>query len=196
MYDKFDDDIEQSGLRLDGNETTLDRRKIRKIINRVMLVGFIALFVYFFVARQHYNLNERHLTIIEFRGFEEGDEFTRQVQPTFTISERTHNVEQGRLVASRIHYIDGGESGAQLRFNLLMPNPFYGGDLEELTFEAWHGGERVPAPVIFGRTFWRCQMLNVTFTFTENRVPPLSGETLYIYISGEGISSVLSIVMP
>ena len=55
MYDKFDEDIEKSGLRFDGNEPTFNRRKIRRIIKRVLLAAFIIIFVLTFVERQRYN---------------------------------------------------------------------------------------------------------------------------------------------
>jgi len=195
MYDKFDDDVEKSGLRFDGNEQTFNKKKIRRIINYVILGIFVVLFIYFFFERQNYNLNERHLTLINLMGVETEHAFTTHLR-TLTIDERTHNVERGRLIASTIYFIDGGRNGAQIRFNLLVPNPFFRGDLEQLMFEAWHGGELVPEPFTFVRSFWWCQLLNVTFTFTDSLVPPKPGEMLYINISGEGVESVLSFVMP
>jgi len=195
MYDKFDDDVEQSGLRFDGNEPTFNRKKIRRIMNYVLLGIFVVLFLYFFFERQNYTLNERHLTNLNLMGLELEQMFTTHLA-SYVIEERILDNEGRRIIISRMYHLHGGRNGAQVRFNILVPNPFYGGNLEGLTFETRHGGELVPVPYTFSRRFWFCQMLNVTFTFTESHVPPKQGERVYINISGDGIDSILSFVMP
>jgi hypothetical protein len=194
MYDKFDDDIEKSGLRFDGNEPTFNRRKIHKIVKRSIYISIGIIFAVVFVMRQRYNIDERDINSINTHGtIHEG--FT-SVRDSFPIRERTVRTERGTVVVSRIHYIDGGGGNAQIRFHLLVPNPFYGGDLMGLTLNSNLGNRAGPIPETFVKRFWGCQMLNVTFTFTEATIPPVSGETFSVNIRGEGIATNISLVMP
>jgi len=203
MYDKFDDDVEKSGLRFDGNRPTFDRRRIRKIVTRSAWIIFAFIFVLVFYMRQSYNLNERYINDINVSAlFAAGlYELGTDDEPFFyrgshVVSYRTQDVYSGRIIISDIHYIDGGRGGAQIRFRLFIPNPFFRGDIENLSVDARLNGNRVPAPYTLVDSFWFCQTKDVTFTFTERTVPPRSGDTMTITISGEGISATVSFVMP
>jgi hypothetical protein len=191
-YDKFDDDIEKSGLRFDGNEPSYNRKQIKKIVARSFFTAIAVIILITFAERQRYSFNERHLNHINTVG---DIHFTTFYGAT-KINRRTLNVESGFIAVSQINYIDGGDTAAQIRFHLLAPNPFFGGDLNNLTFTAAHGNSYVPAPSVYMKSFWGCQMLNVTFTLTEETTPPKPGEPLEIAIRGEGISAALSLTMP
>ena len=206
MYDKFDDDAEKAGLRLDGNEVTFDRRRIRKIINRVFLIVVAILFMWIFIVRQEYNINRRDLTNIHPTGFEGGITARRG---SVQINDRTLVNDGRRIVVSQIHYVYGigaGYSGGQVRFHVLVPNPFFGGDLDNVEFDVRLDGRRmntirlgdqsIPITHTFAKSFWRCQMLNVTLSFREDTVLPVSGETITVTMRGEGINSVLTFEMP
>jgi len=196
MYDKFDDDAEKSGLRLDGNEVTFNRRKARKIINRAMLVVFAVLFLITFSIRQNYNLHQRHLTDIHIGGVE-GMITARR--GSIQINDRTFVNEGRRVVVSQIHYVYGvgsGHEGGQVRFHLLVPNPFFSGDLYNVNFDVRQGNQRVDAVHTYMKNFWGCQMLNITISFRDDTVPPIWGEMLTITMRGEGIDAVLKFEMP
>jgi len=196
MYDKFDDDAKKSGLRLDGNEPTFDGRKIRKIVKRLAWVAFIILFIVVFFIRQEYNINRRDLYNLHIGGIEGAITSRRG---SMEINERTLVVESGRIVVSQIHYVYGagaGYRGGQVRFHLLVPNPFFSGDLYAVEFDVMLGNTSIDAPATFLKSFWWCQMLNVTLTFREDVSLPWYGETITINISGEGIKATLSFEMP
>jgi len=192
MYDKFDDDIEKSGLRFDGNEPTFDRRKIKKIVRRVFWAVVIVVAAFLFYSRQNYNFNESDLTNLNSGG---NVTLTRSFG-TREINERTLVNSGRRAIISQIHYIDGGESGGQVRFHLLIPNPFFNGNMLDVQLEARHGSSRVGDVAIYETRFWGCQMLNVTISFTEETVLPVSGETVTVTMRGERIDSVLTFEIP
>jgi hypothetical protein len=192
MYDKFDEDIAESGLRFDGNRPSYNRKMIRTVIRRAMYIFIAVTAVFFFIERQRYSLNDRHLTGIHTGGTVEFTSF----YGTSTISNRTLTVESGSVTIPRIHYINGGGANAQIRFHLLTPNPFFGGDLNKLNIDAKIGNQTIPAPQVYMKSFWGCQMLNVTFTLTESTVPSKMGDTVTVTVTGEGIAATLTLVLP
>jgi hypothetical protein len=192
MYDKFDDDIEKSGLRFDGNEPSYNRKRIKKIVQRTFFITIALIVALTFIERQRYNLNERHINHIN----TSGEIYFTTFYSSSKIRGRAVNAESGTSIVSQINYISGGEDKAQIRFHLLNPNPFSKKDFNSLIITATHGKTAVPAPFVYMKDFWGCQMLNITFTLTEDTVTPKHGEPFEIKIHGEGITATIIFNMP